>query len=68
MWGRPTWLGGPSAPSTTLPPAGHPDLGERVGQDGIAARELMAHRIEGYARHRGHADLLRERIDKRVGR
>lgn len=47
--------------------AAHPDLGERVGKDGIAVRALMVHRIEEYARHCGHADLLRERIDGRVG-
>lgn len=46
---------------------GHADLGERVGQDGIAVRELWVHRIEEYARHCGHADLLRECIDGRVG-
>jgi uncharacterized damage-inducible protein DinB len=48
-------------------PAEHPDLGERVGKDGIAMRELMVHRIEEYARHCGHADLLRECVDGRVG-
>ncbi|MDN0197964.1 DinB family protein [Streptomyces sp. S.PNR 29] len=47
--------------------AGYPDLGARVGRDGIAVRELWVHRIEEYARHCGHADLLRERIDGRVG-
>jgi uncharacterized damage-inducible protein DinB len=47
--------------------ARHPDLGERVGRNGIAIRELMVHRIEEYARHCGHADLLRECIDGRVG-
>jgi hypothetical protein len=47
--------------------AGHPDLGERLGTMGIAVRELMVHRIEEYARHCGHADLLRECIDGRVG-
>ncbi len=47
--------------------AAHPDLGERVGRDGIAIRELWVHRIEEYARHCGHADLLRECIDGRVG-
>jgi uncharacterized damage-inducible protein DinB len=45
----------------------HPDLAERVGKDGIAVRELWVHRIEEYARHCGHADLLRECIDGRVG-
>jgi hypothetical protein len=47
--------------------AGHPDLGERLGADGIAVRELHVHRIEEYARHCGHADLLRECVDGRVG-
>lgn len=47
--------------------AGHPDLGERLGQDRISVRELQVHRIEEYARHSGHADLLRECIDGRVG-
>ncbi|MCX5396285.1 DinB family protein [Streptomyces sp. NBC_00102] len=47
--------------------AGHLDLGERLGEDGIAVRELLVHRIEEYARHCGHADLLRECVDGRVG-
>ncbi|MEU6235158.1 DinB family protein [Kitasatospora sp. NPDC047058] len=47
--------------------AGFPDLAERVGKDGVAIRELMVHRIDEYARHCGHADLLRECVDGRVG-
>jgi uncharacterized damage-inducible protein DinB len=47
--------------------AGHADLGERPGRAGKAVREVMVHRIEEYARHCGHADLLRECIDGRVG-
>jgi uncharacterized damage-inducible protein DinB len=47
--------------------AGHADLGERLGKDRIAVRELHVHRIEEYARHCGHADLLRECVDGRVG-
>lgn len=43
------------------------DLGARVIQDGTAVRELWVHRIEEYARHCGHADLLRECVDGRVG-
>jgi hypothetical protein len=43
------------------------DLGERVGTDRIAIRELWVHRVEEYARHCGHADLLRECVDGRVG-
>jgi uncharacterized damage-inducible protein DinB len=45
----------------------HPDLSERLGKDDIAVRDLLVHRIEEYARHCGHADLLRECIDGRVG-
>jgi len=30
---------------------------------GISLRWIMVHMIEEYARHNGHADLLRERID-----
>lgn len=33
----------------------------------IALREVLVHLIEEYARHCGHADFLRERIDGRVG-
>jgi hypothetical protein len=33
----------------------------------ITLREVLVHMIEEYARHNGHADLLRERIDGRVG-
>ena len=35
--------------------------------DGTSLRELWVHHIEEYARHCGHADLLRECIDGRVG-
>jgi uncharacterized damage-inducible protein DinB len=42
-----------------------------VGKDSrgepVSLRELIVHMIEEYARHNGHADLLRERIDGRVG-
>jgi hypothetical protein len=46
------------------------DLGvEGVNRDGssVALRSVVVHMIEEYARHCGHADLLRERIDGRVG-
>jgi uncharacterized damage-inducible protein DinB len=33
----------------------------------ITLREVLVHMIEEYARHNGHADLLRERIDGRIG-
>ena len=47
--------------------AAHTDLGERLVKDEISVRELLVHRIEEYARHVGHADLLRECVDGRVG-
>jgi uncharacterized damage-inducible protein DinB len=50
--------------------AGSPDLAVRSPmQDGttVALREVILHMVEEYARHLGHADLLRERIDGRVG-
>ena len=53
--------------ATDLALAEHPDPAERLGERGIAVRELWVHRIEEYARHCGHADLLRECIDGRVG-
>ena len=44
-------------------------LGREVPHgDGIAAtRDVLVHMIEEYARHAGHADLLRECIDGRAG-
>lgn len=47
--------------------AAHPDLGERVGREAVSVREMLVHSIEEYARHCGHADLLRECVDGRVG-
>jgi uncharacterized damage-inducible protein DinB len=38
----------------------------RDGETG-SARDILVHMIEEYARHCGHADLLRECIDGRVG-
>lgn len=51
-----------------------PDLDVRGSYDlgpenrgSIELRETIVHMIEEYARHCGHADFLRERIDGRVG-
>jgi len=47
-----------------------PDLdviGQVPGYGPISLREVLVHMIEEYARHNGHADLLRERIDGRTG-
>lgn len=45
------------------------DAANRLGSGGqpITLRYALVEMIEEYARHMGHADLLRERIDGRVG-
>jgi uncharacterized damage-inducible protein DinB len=45
------------------------DLGATVVLDGddVEIRDIVVHLIEEYARHCGHADLLRECIDGRTG-
>jgi uncharacterized damage-inducible protein DinB len=45
------------------------DLGREVpfGDGTVAPRDVLVHVIEEYARHAGHADLLRECIDGRTG-
>ncbi|WP_079100029.1 DinB family protein [Streptomyces sp. WMMB 322] len=46
-----------------------PDMDFTVTHEGepLTLRDVLVHMIEEYARHNGHADLLRERIDGRVG-
>jgi hypothetical protein len=39
--------------------------GEEDGE--VTLREVLVHMIEEYARHCGHADLIRERVDGKVG-
>ncbi len=41
-------------------------LRQRHGED-VSLRWVLVHMIEEYARHNGHADLIRERIDGVVG-
>jgi hypothetical protein len=41
-------------------------VGQREGQP-VKLRWIMVHLIEEYARHCGHADLLRQTIDGRTG-
>ena len=41
--------------------------GHNPHQGEISLRELLVHMIEEYARHNGHADLLRVRVDGRMG-
>ncbi len=47
--------------------APNPEVTSAYEQGIISLREVMVHMIEEYARHADHADLLRERIDGRVG-
>jgi uncharacterized damage-inducible protein DinB len=42
------------------------DTGRFAGQD-VSLRWIYVHMIEEYARHNGHADLVRERIDEATG-
>jgi hypothetical protein len=42
-------------------------LGRQSDGKMIQLREVLVHMIEEYARHCGHADLIRERVDGRVG-
>lgn len=43
------------------------DFGQRGVGEPVPVREVMVHLIREYSQHLGHADLLRERIDGRVG-
>lgn len=43
------------------------DVGLRRGKDEVSLRWIYVHMIEEYARHNGHADLIRERIDGITG-
>jgi uncharacterized damage-inducible protein DinB len=38
-----------------------------LDQDSVSVRDVLVHVVEEYARHAGHADLLRECIDGRTG-
>ena len=43
------------------------DIAASTARGEISLRWIMIHMIEEYARHNGHADFLRERIDGAVG-
>jgi hypothetical protein len=43
------------------------DLGKRGNGAPVSLRWIYVHMIEEYARHNGHADLIRERIDGATG-
>jgi uncharacterized damage-inducible protein DinB len=44
-----------------------PDLDTMSAGRAVSARYVLMHAIQEYARHNGHADLLRERIDGVTG-
>ena len=63
-----TWRGEVAFAERFVEEAGDLGLAGRQ-RDGapIQLRSVLVHMVEEYARHCGHADLLRERIDGRVG-
>jgi hypothetical protein len=55
------------AAASSLDVTGRDRQGVGSGQGPISLREVLLEMIHEYARHVGHADLLRERIDGRIG-
>ena len=55
-----------SAPSLDIT-GEDPENHHGSGSGPISLREVLVGMIEEYARHMGHVDLLRERIDGRIG-
>ncbi len=53
------------SPSLDITGADRSGIGQ--GQGPISLREVLLEMLHEYARHLGHADLLRERIDGRIG-
>ena len=64
-----TWTREISASQEWLDALDESDLGRQVEHHGeaVSVRDVLVHVIEEYARHAGHADLLRECIDGRTG-
>jgi uncharacterized damage-inducible protein DinB len=64
-----TWKAEIAAAEEWLDALDEADLGREVPlHDGtISIRDVLVHLVEEYARHAGHADLLRERVDGRTG-
>ena len=63
------WKAEIAAADEWLDALGEDDLGREVpfDDDTVNVRDVLVHVIEEYARHAGHADLLRECIDGRTG-
>ena len=68
--GRPTWRRGERNATTRraleAAAASLDTTGVRRGEP-VDLRWIMVHMIEEYARHNGHADLIRELVDGTVG-
>jgi Protein of unknown function (DUF664) len=47
--------------------AGAGSLDDTTDRDGFSNRWILVHMLEEYARHNGHADILREQIDGATG-
>ncbi len=47
--------------------AGALDAAHTLGPDRVSLRWVLVHMVEEYARHNGHADLLREAVDGLTG-
>jgi uncharacterized damage-inducible protein DinB len=64
-----TWTREISAAEDWLDALDESDLAREVEHHGsmVSVRDVLVHVIEEYARHAGHADLLRECIDGRTG-
>ena len=65
--GRPGATRSPTPSATSTAPGTWASAAPCGTATTVSLREVLVHMIEEYARHCGHADLLRERIDGRVG-
>jgi uncharacterized damage-inducible protein DinB len=63
------WKAEISAADEWLDALDESDVGREVPVDdgSVSVRDVLVHMVEEYARHAGHADLLRECIDGRTG-
>lgn len=64
-----TWTAEVASADAWLDALDEADLGREVPHhDGVVSiRDVLVHLVEEYARHAGHADLLRECLDGRTG-
>ncbi|SBT92965.1 Protein of unknown function [Streptomyces sp. DI166] len=67
VWRREIGLGQAVCGGRALDAVGHIPGGGPFGGAEVSLRWVYLHMIEEYARHNGHADILRERIDGTTG-